>query len=431
MNECIFRITQSQINQVNEQFSSADTNTDAYILVECGKAYAKISSVCERTIWCAHKILSLNERKDYSHSNNYKMDFCIFTTSYNALITLQHSGITPQLWATEIDRKLHVFLPNMEPISVNCVIGADLYFMFKNIDPLSEKQQEDQFFERTSQAFGKGTTNFLANLTVAVIGASGTGSIVAEQMVRLGVKRIILVDDDIVETRNLGRILNSTKTDAKEALYKTDMLKTAYEKMGLGAEVVSIPTIVAEADTIHAISVCDVIFGCLDSSDGRHHLNRISTFYNIPYIDMGVKLVSKEGRIEEISGSVRYIIPGESSLLSRKVYTLERLSSDTLRRKNPEEYRARLNEKYIEGASESSPAVISINMQIASLAVLELLARIHPFRGTHNDEIETVLVDLVEPHFIFESPSERDNSLIKYVGRGDCSPLLMLPDLGV
>ena len=55
----------------------------------------------------------------------------------------------------------------------------------------------------------------------------------AEQLYRLGVKRLVLVDDDYVEERNLGRILNSTTTDAKNQTNKAVMLKRAYDQMGM------------------------------------------------------------------------------------------------------------------------------------------------------------------------------------------------------
>lgn len=77
-----------------------------------------------------------------------------------------------------------------------------------------------ELFERTLQAFARNTTHYLSNLTVSVAGVSGTGSIVPEQLTRLGVKRLVLVDNDVVEARNLGRILNSTTKDAKEQVNK-------------------------------------------------------------------------------------------------------------------------------------------------------------------------------------------------------------------
>ena len=49
----------------------------------------------------------------------------------------------------------------------------------------------------------------LSRLTAVVVGVSGSGSIVAEQLARLGFGRVILIDFDKVEKKNLNRILNA------------------------------------------------------------------------------------------------------------------------------------------------------------------------------------------------------------------------------
>lgn len=95
-----------------------------------------------------------------------------------------------------------------------------------------------------------------------------------------------------------------------------------YSKVGLGTEVIALPTVILTAETVHSLSQCDVLFGCLDSIDGRMHLNQISTFYSIPYIDLGVTLKASAGKIKEINGAIRFVMPGGSSLLSRHAYSL-------------------------------------------------------------------------------------------------------------
>jgi proteasome lid subunit RPN8/RPN11 len=59
-------------------------------------------------------------------------------------------------------------------------------------------------------AFTSEMRAWLGRMSVCVVGVSGTGSIVAEQLVRLGVGEIILIDFDKLEERNLNRILNSS-----------------------------------------------------------------------------------------------------------------------------------------------------------------------------------------------------------------------------
>ena len=121
-----------------------------------------------------------------------------------------------------------------------------------------------------------------------------------------------------------------------------------------------------------------------------------------------------------------YVFPGGSSLQSRNAISADRIEADSFRRNDPEAYQARLNEKYIKGASEGSPAVISVNMLGASLAVLDFLARIHPYREKANTEIENIYVDLVQLRFPIDKPSFPDKVLQNCVGKGDTCPLIGL-----
>lgn len=429
MRELSFRITEAQLHNLGSLLAAKATGK--VLVCECGGGQAMFSTDCERISWSFKAVLSEVDATsigNYDFKSNLK--YCIVSSDMHELrkAAFSNEGI---LWCCLTDGGIQVFSfrTDLQLVDVSLVIGHALRYSFGN---KGTHVLDGQKYERTAQAFGAGTVEFLSNLTVGIVGASGTGSIVAEQLYRLGVKRLVLVDDDYVEERNLGRILNSTIEDARNQINKTEMLKRAYDRIGLGTETIAVPTVVAAPDAIRKLSQCDVIFGCLDSADGRMYTNRLCTFYSIPYIDMGVKLKSDNGDISEISGAVRYVVPGEASLHSIGAYTNEQVESEALRREDPVAYRERLKEKYIEGAQEGSPAVICVNMQIASLAVLELLNRIHEYRDTPNSDIEVLNINLLEPAFPQpEAPGKQDVGLSKYLGKGDCKPLLDMPSIGV
>jgi hypothetical protein len=76
---------------------------------------------------------------------------------------------------------------------------------------------QGSFALRHAQAFGNGTTDLLRSMSVAVVGCSGTGSFVAEQLARLGIGRLVLVDPDIAGEKNLNRIqLQASNHGAKK-----------------------------------------------------------------------------------------------------------------------------------------------------------------------------------------------------------------------
>jgi hypothetical protein len=288
----------------------------------------------------------------------------------------------------------------------------------------------DSFTLRHAQAFGAGTTELLRSFSVAIVGCSGTGSIVAEQLARLGVGRLLLVDPDFVEEKNLNRILNSGKEDAYLKRPKVDVLARAIARAALGQEVVPLHSNLIAPETVKLVATCDVVFGCMDGVEGRHMLNRLATFYTLPYFDVGVRLdADGRGGIEQIAGAVHYIQPGRSSLLSRGVYTMARVEAEEVRRTNPEMYRRQVKEGYLRGVEEDRPAVISVNMFFASLVVNEFLARLHPFRNQPNGDYAYVGGNLSEMQFYPESEAAPCPLLARHVGKGDVSPLLERPAL--
>lgn len=315
-----------------------------------------------------------------------------------------------------------------KPLDLITVVGNDLHFWYADE---GSNDQTPEFARRHTQAFGAGTFNILRRLSVAVVGCSGTGSPVIEMLARLGVGRLVIVDPDKIEEKNLNRILNTTIEDVQKGEFKVDVLARAVRKMGTGTEVISIAkNLFDDPQTIKTIAECDILFGCMDSVDGRHLLNKLAVFYSIPYFDVGIKLIADgQGGVEQICGTVHYLQPDRSSLLSRRTYTLEQFAAASLKRANPDEYENRRKEKYIVGIPEDRPAVISVNMLLASVAVNELLARIHRYRDDENEDYAATRISLTQGHTYYESESEPCRNFARHVGRGDVTPLLEMSEL--
>ena len=308
-----------------------------------------------------------------------------------------------------------------EPVDCVTVAGSDLTFFRRTLK--GSKFAEAQL--RTAQAFGDKTVKQLASLTVGVVGTSGTGSWIIEQLSRLGVGKLVLVDPDEMEDKNLNRIINSRASDSALSMPKVMVLAKAILETGLVREVEPIQDSCFSQRTIKSLAACDILFGCMDKYDGRDCLNRIASIYCLPYFDVGVRLdADGKGGVSVVCGSVHYILPGGSSLFSRGVYTAEDLRVASLKRKNPEQYQAELAEGYIKGAKVESPAVVSINGLCATIAINDFLARLHPFRYDSNAEICWQTFDLVNNAFSSNQDGPVCQILNKYVGRGDMSPLL-------
>jgi hypothetical protein len=282
-----------------------------------------------------------------------------------------------------------------------------------------------EFGRRVAQTFGAGTYQRLRDLRIAVVGCSGTGSPVIEQLARNCVGSLVLIDPDHVEEKNLNRIVNTTMEDARQGLPKVDVAARAVRAMGLGTEVKTYAKTLFDREVIREISLSDVVFGCMDTIDGRYLLNKLATFYMIPYFDLGVKIEADGiGGVDQVCGSVHYLKPGGSSLMTRNVFNLEQVRAAGLQRTDPEQYRKLLSEGYIRGGNEDRPAVVQLNSLIASLAVSELLARLHPYRIDPNSDYAINRISLSHGIFDHEPDGPACNLLSRHIGRGDVEPPL-------
>jgi len=108
---------------------------------------------------------------------------------------------------------------------------------------------------------------------------------------------------------------------------------------------------------------------------------------------------------------------------------LARVKSESLKRTDPAAYREQLASKYIIGVQEDRPAVVSVNMHYASMAVNEFLARLHPYRDDPNREFAVVRTSITQTEFYREPDGPPCAVLAPHLGRGDVRPLLDRPDL--
>jgi hypothetical protein len=315
-----------------------------------------------------------------------------------------------------------------QPVELVTAAGENLHFWYADGGGFGLPE----FVRRHAQAFGAGTVERLRRMTIAVIGCSGTGSPLIEQLVRLGVGCLVLVDHDRVEWKNLNRINMSRAADANLGRFKVEMFAEAIGNIGLGTRVVPLAIDLDTVEAVRAVAASDIVIGCMDSWYGRDLLNRLAAFYVLPYFDLGIQLRALPGGgIDQIWGAVHYLQPGRSSLKSRGVYTSEHVRAELLRRDDPDEYKRRLRQKYILNVQEDRPAVISVNTLVAAMAVNELLARLHHYRIASDDGFAAQRIGLHEGDTIRDAESlmEPCPVLSKEVGRGDTTPLLDRPEL--
>jgi hypothetical protein len=274
----------------------------------------------------------------------------------------------------------------------------------------------------------------LGRLSVCVIGVSGTGSIVAEQLARLGVGEIILIDFDKIEERNLNRILNATLTDIGSL--KVEMFADAIRCYRSDGEVISVPRSVATREAVLAACEADVLFSCVDSAEGRHIADRLSACFAMPLFDVGVAIPTEPlpgggRRVAEVYGRVDYVYPGGSSLMDRGVYDAALLETEYLARTAPHTLARKIADGYLRGMAEEAPGVITLNMRAASACVVECIARLFPFREFANETRARTIFMLAEGDEDVFAESQLQNGHRFPVAEGTAEPLLGLPALAM
>ena len=279
---------------------------------------------------------------------------------------------------------------------------------------------------RVSQTFGKGTFELLRRMRVGVVGCSGTGSIIIELLARNCLGNLVIVDPDVVEKKNLNRIVNARKKDADREIPKVSAIKKTVAAMGTGVRVDAHQADTTSLAVIEALADCDVVFGCVDSARGRYHLECIATAYFLPYFDVGVNLEADgEGGIVQADAVAHYIHPENSSLISRGAYTSEQVTAEGWRHADRNHYETQRLAGYLAAVGEDQPAVMSINMQAACLAFNDFLSRLHNFRLDDNAEFAVQRFRLVHGAYSNEAAKGKPAAVFrKYLGMGDRSFLI-------
>lgn len=263
----------------------------------------------------------------------------------------------------------------------------------------------DPIFDRNIRAFGGGVQRTLNELCAAIVGCGGTGSVIAEQLVRLGVRRFLLIDPDEMSGSNLTRVYGSHPRDI--ARPKVEVLGDHLRSIATGVDVVMLSLKVTMERAARALMDADVIFGCTDDNAGRLVLSRFSTYFLTPVIDCGVVLTTdSEGRLDGIHGRVTVLHPGAACMVCRDRIDLRRAASEALA---PAEHVRRVDEGYAPALPGIEPAVIAFTTAVGAQAVSELLERLTRYGPTpvpnevllrlHEREISTNIAEPRERHY--------------------------------
>jgi molybdopterin/thiamine biosynthesis adenylyltransferase len=307
------------------------------------------------------------------------------------------------------------------PISRTLVVGARWSLLVA--EDAEENAKVPDLFDRQIRAFGGDVQRVLSILRVGIVGCGGTGSAVAEQLVRLGIRSFLLIDPDRLTISNVTRVYGSTPADIGRP--KVDVASDHLRGIAPSSDVHTIRDTITHEPSAQWLTACDVVFGCTDDNAGRLVLSRLASFYLVPVIDLGVLLSSTDGQLEGIDGRITVLSPGEACLVCRDRVDLARAQAEQL---DPDERQALQAEGYAPELAGVEPAVVSYTSLVASLAVAELLERLIGYGP--NPEPSELLIRCHERELSTNSRLPRQRHYCHpdagVLGRGDQKPFLEL-----
>jgi len=289
---------------------------------------------------------------------------------------------------------------------------------------------DEETYSRQMLALGSEFQKTLGAFRIGIMGAGATGSATANLLARMGANNLMIVDDDVVELSNLNRLHGATPKHAQEGTPKVDALAESIRRFRPDINLSLHKSRAEDPSITDRLSNCDILFGCTDDQNGRLFINRMSYFYCIPVIDMGIGIDYQKGcppKLLDVAGRVTVIGPNHPCLLCRDIIDPNKAREEELQRKSPNEYQRLVEEAYIRGAGIPNPAVVTITTEVASMAVDELIERIIGYRSVGPIAHRVRKFHLGEDKRPGVSRSHEDCPICQstnYWGRGDMTPHL-------
>lgn len=229
-------------------------------------------------------------------------------------------------------------------------------------------------FRRSVETWGESGQQLLSNLTVGIVGLGSVGSLAAEAMGRVGVRRLVLIDMDRIEEHNLDRLLHAGPRDVghyKVHLSSKHLKRTASRPF---RQLLAIPTSLRNTRAFRTLADCDVILGCADKPIARDLINHLALCHLIPVIEAGVALRSRGGGLHKGHIVSQVVTPDSRCLRCTRQYTTDLVGLEVEGLLEDPEYISTLPDDQRPNTANVFPASLAAAAQQAALFVRLLLA---------------------------------------------------------
>lgn len=285
------------------------------------------------------------------------------------------------------------------------VVGERLEIMSLSGVPFSAPASVE-LFDRALALTGSGALRCLAGMTVGVVGAGGTGSLMIELLARAGAGEIVGFDFDVAEYSNLNRVLHLREADVLHGRRKLERLREVITESGLPTRLsIASGGDVTYTEVARELTGCDLIIGCVDCDWPRLVMCEVSYRFLIPLIDIGSEIGLSPKDVQSVDSRVSIVGPGRPCLLCSGVVSPERVRLEGYSFQEQERI---LKMGYNPDFHLKAPAVMDLNMRAASFAMLIVRHLLQPY----------MLSPL--PHTIKEAVTNFSMRPIRYSSAADC-----------
>lgn len=206
----------------------------------------------------------------------------------------------------------------------------------------------------------------ITTMRIALVGAGGTGSHMAQSLAYLGFRNVLIMDDDIVEISNLNRMVTAGYADVGHP--KAHVTRKRMRAINPLMNVTTARAVTASEEHPELEDV-DLIIGCVDNDGPRNRLNQIAVRTRTPYIDIATGV---DDAVEPFALGGRVIIftTPDGPCLS----CLGELDAAEVARWAKPVHQQGLDRQHGYGTGSKSPSVVYLNGLTVNAALSELAA---------------------------------------------------------
>ena len=149
---------------------------------------------------------------------------------------------------------------------------------------------------------------------IVIIGCGGLGNPIARLVARVGIGKLVLIDNDEVEIENLNRDgFEISDVGKNKAEVLKEKLERTFEKHVL--EIEAIPENVLNISLDKIIEGADLVITATDTTSSRIYVNDAC-------VETNTKMINAGFTTDGLRGHVRLIIPGETACLKCTYFDL-------------------------------------------------------------------------------------------------------------